>query len=321
MKLAKLYELAVSYGIAQDPRGVRISEYYKDIKKKYRKLKGIEKECLDKEALKNPFADTRILYGSPDTEVKKVLIGIDIEAPEILLADRIRDREGLDLVISHHPQGLAYAGLAEVMQVQSFVLQKLGVKKEAVESFLKERIQEVERKVSPANHSRAVDAARLLDMPFMSCHTPADNFVAGYLQRIIDKGKPQKVSDCLNILYKIPEYKEALLHKAGPKIILGKLEHKAGKVFVDMTGGTEGPKELFARISQSGVNTLVCMHLSEEHFARAKPEHINVIIAGHIASDNIGLNLILDKIESHESLDIIGCSGFRRIKDDSRKHH
>lgn len=314
MRLSKLYELMVSYGIAQDPRGTKISDYFKQAKSSYRKLKGAEKECFDREALKNPFADTRILYGSPDTQVKKALVGIDIEAPEILLADRIREREGLDLVISHHPEGVAYAGLAEVMQVQSFILQKIGVTKEAVESFLKERIREVDRRVSPANHSRPVDAARLLDLPFMSCHTPADNCVNRYLQTTIDRGKPKKVKDVLEILYKIPEYRDGLTRKAGPKIILGEAKNKAGRVFVDMTGGTEGPKELFGRISQAGVNTLVCMHLSEEHFSRAKPEHINVIIAGHIASDNVGINLMLDKVESQEKLEIIGCSGFKRIK-------
>lgn len=314
MKLSKLYELIVSYGMAQDPRGRKINEYFKESRNRLRKLKGVEKECFDKEALKNPFADTRILYGSRDTEIKKVLVGVDIEAPEILLADRIREREGLDLVISHHPEGVAYAGLAEVMQVQSFILQKLGVNKDAVESFLKERIKEVDRRVAPANHSRAVDAARLLDLPFMSCHTPADNCVNRYLQTTIDKSRPKKVKDVLEILYKIPEYKDGLMCKSGPRVILGEQKNKAGKVFVDMTGGTEGPKELFGRISQAGVNTLVCMHLSEEHFSRAKPEHINIIIAGHIASDNVGINLMLDKIESHEKLEVIGCSGFKRIK-------
>jgi predicted ATPase len=40
------------------------------------------------------------------------------------------------------------------------------------------------------------------------------------------------------------------------------------------------------------------MHLSEDHYKHAKGEHINVVIAGHIASDNLGLNLLLDEIES-----------------------
>jgi len=39
------------------------------------------------------------------------------------------------------------------------------------------------------------------------------------------------------------------------------------------------------------------MHLSEEHFKNAKDEQINIVIAGHIASDTLGLNLLLDELE------------------------
>ncbi|MEE8317766.1 MAG: NGG1p interacting factor NIF3, partial [Candidatus Omnitrophota bacterium] len=62
-----------------------------------------------------------------------------------------------------------------------------------------------------------------------------------------------------------------------------------------------------------GVSTLICMHLGEEHFKKASEEHMNVIIAGHIASDNIGLNLILDELEKKGRLKILSCSGFRRF--------
>ena len=313
MKLFKLYQLMVALGIEQDPRKARIESFFKEARKEYRKLKGIEKLGFDKEALVNPFSDTRILYGNPRQEITKVMVGIDIEGQEILLAQRIREKEGLDLVVAHHPEGIAYAGLSGVMNVQGFILERLGLQKEVVDDFLKERIQEVSRKISSANHSRPVDTARLLDIPFMCCHTPADNFVAKYLQALMDKNKPPKVKDALSILYKIPEYKDALINKAGPKVILGKAESKAGKIFVDMTGGTEGPKELFGRLSQAGVGTIVCMHLSEEHFSKAKPEHLNVIVAGHIASDNLGLNLLFDAIEAKEKLNIICCSGFKRI--------
>ncbi len=314
MRLGRLYDLVIKYGIKNDPRGKSINDYFTKVKKEYNKLKGQERKRFDKESFRNPFADTRILYGKPDTEIRKILVGVDMEAPEILLADKIREREGLDLVLAHHPEGKAYAALSEVMQVQSFILEKLGLKKEIAEELMKERMSEVARKVSAANHTRSNDVARLLDMPFMCCHTPADNHVAKYLQALMDKQKPRKVNDVAGLLCKIPEYQYGIECKAGPKIILGKPEDKAGKVFVDMTGGTEGSKELFGRLSQAGVGTIVCMHLSEEHFAKAKPEHINVVIAGHIASDNLGLNLILDNIESEENLDILCCSGFKRIR-------
>ena len=122
------------------------------------------------------------------------------------------------------------------------------------------------------------------------------------------------MSDVLNILKGIPEYTDALKKHAGPRILIGDAKKKAGKVFVDMTGGTEGPKRIFPRLAQAGVGTIVAMHLSEEHFKNAKAEMMNVIIAGHIASDTLGINLLLDEVEKKEKLRIIPCSGFVRIR-------
>jgi hypothetical protein len=43
------------------------------------------------------------------------------------------------------------------------------------------------------------------------------------------------------------------------------------------------------------------------------------VIAGHISSDTLGLNLLLDRVEkaSGEKLEVINCSGFRRISRDN----
>jgi len=100
----------------------------------------------------------------------------------------------------------------------------------------------------------------------------------------------------------------------GPKILLGSRDSRTGKVFVDMTGGTSGNKRSFEKLSQAGVGTVVTMHMSEEHRKEAKKHMLNVVIAGHIGSDNLGLNIILDEIENGEPLNIIECSGFKRIR-------
>jgi putative NIF3 family GTP cyclohydrolase 1 type 2 len=81
-----------------------------------------------------------------------------------------------------------------------------------------------------------------------------------------------------------------------------------------MTGGTEGSKDMFDKMYKLGIRTLVSMHLSEEHFKKVKDANLNVVIAGHISSDTLGLNLLLDRIEKEEKLEIINCSGFRRIR-------
>ncbi len=316
MRLIDIYNLAIEKGMEKDPRTkAKIKIILNNEKKEFRKLKGIDRTTYDTERLKNPYADTRILYGDPDKNVKTIIAGIDMESSELLAADRLNETgSGIDLVLAHHPEGGAWAGLYGVMEMQADILEKFGIPHDVAKDQLKERIDEVKRGLAPANHFRSVDIARLLDIPFMCIHTPADNHVADYLQRLFDNRKPKKLSDVAVLLKGIPEYQDAMKKNAGPKILIGEPNSKAGKVFVDMTGGTEGPKKVFARLSQAGVGTMVVMHLGEEHFKNAKDEHINVVIAGHIASDNLGLNLLFDSLQSKYKFNVIPCSGFIRVK-------
>lgn len=315
MKLRDIYKKAIEIGTDNDPRGR--DAVLKDLeqrKKTFDELKPDEKEFFDMESFQNPYADSRILHGTGDEEIRSILIGIDIEVGEILLADSLRSKgRQVDLLLSHHPEGRAYANLYAVMNMQSDILNKFGVPINIAEGLMDGRIKEVERRLLPVNHSRAVDAARLLGIPFLCLHTPADNMVANYLQRLFDEKKPYLIDDVIAILKGIPEYREAGLNSVGPKIFLGSKNRKAGKIFVDMTGGTEGAKEIFESLTTSGVSTIVAMHLSEDHRKEAEKNHLNVIIAGHISSDNLGLNLLLDELAQVDSLEILECSGFKRF--------
>ena len=290
MKLSSLYNRVIKFGIEKDPR-------------------------INKKGIKS-FSDTAIVYGSPDKEIKKIIVGIDIEVAELLLADRIRSKSGLDLVISHHPEGRAYAALYKVMQLQVDVLSSVGVPRNIAEKLLEERMFEVERKMLPQNHMRPIDAAKLLDMPLMCIHTPADNHAFRYVHGLMNRSKPKKVQDVVDVLMGVPEYQDAARNSAGPRIILGNPKRSVGKILVDMTGGTEGPREVFDKLYKAGIRTLVCMHLSEEHLKKVKEANLNVVIAGHISSDTLGLNLLLDRIEkdSKETFQVINISGFNRIK-------
>ncbi len=315
MKLIDVYKRVVDFGMKMDPRGKeKVGKSLQKAKKEYEKLSKPDKALYDKERFVHPYTDTRILFGKPDTEVKAIFVGIDIEVGEVLLADRLRQRgEKIDLLLSHHPEGKALANFYNVMDMQIDILNKVGVPVSIAENLTRDRIKEVERKVAPVNHMRSVDAARLLDIAFMTCHTPADNCVASYLQKIMDKRKPDTLEDVMGILRDIPEYKESEKYNSPPKIIRGSASSKTGRVFVDMTGGTESSKKVIGKLSQAGVSTLVCMHLGEEHFKKAQGEYLNVIIAGHIASDNLGLNLVLDELEKKAKFKLLSCSGFRRF--------
>jgi len=315
MKLGELIDKAIRVGIENDPRGKeQVLKELETKKKEYESLKLEEKEFFDKDSLYNPYSDSRLLAGDPETEVKGILVGVDMEVGEILLAETLRHKgRSVDLVLSHHPEGRAYANLYQVMKMQADILQRFGVPINVAEDLMDHRIKEVERKLMPYNHTRAVDAARLLGIPFACLHTPADNMVATYLQRLFDERRPYTLGDVIDILREIPEYREAIKIGSGPKILIGSKDRKAGKIFVDMTGGTEGSKDIFQNIINSGINTIVAMHLSEEHRKEAEKNHLNIVIAGHISSDNLGLNLLLDEILDSD-IEILECSGFKRIK-------
>ena len=316
MKLHEFFSLAIQVGIDADLRGrVAVEQDLNEVRRSYDDLKPDEKAVFDAEKLENPYTDSRILYGSHHSEIKKILAGIDIEAGELLLADRLNQKgAGIDLVVAHHPEGRAYANIYDVMKMQADILNRFGVPINVAENLLQDRMKEVERKLLPVNHTRAVDIARLLDIPFVCLHTPADNMVAGYLQDLFDREKPRRLRDVMGLLRDIPEYREAVKNDAGPKILLGAGDQRSGKVFVDMTGGTEGSKDIMEHLSQSGVGTMVAMHLTEDHRKEAEKHYIHVVIAGHISSDTLGLNLLLDRIESREPLTVVECSGFKRIK-------
>ena len=314
MRIRDIYEIAVRKGIAADPRGEKgVKRELSKREKEYADLKESEKKDFDQETLRNPYGDTRVLYGDPDQDVDGVLAGIDIEVGEVLLADRLREKgKRIDLIISHHPEGKALAALYEVMHIQEDELHMLGVPINVAEGLMAKRIAEVERRFMPINHNRAVDAATLLGIPMMCVHTPADNLVQDYLTRYFGKNDPETVGDIVRLLKEIPEYRESMKRNAGPKIVVGSDKRRAGKIFVDMTGGTSGARDSYEKLAVAGVGTIVGMHMGEDHRKESEKHHINVVIAGHMASDSLGLNLFLDELEQR-GVEIIPCSGLLRV--------
>lgn len=314
MRLRDIYELAVEMGKAKDVRGqAGIERVLSQSMKEKDKLEEKEREFFDEERTFNPFSDTRILFGTGEEEITRAMCGIDMETPEILLADRLREKgERIDLVIAHHPEGIAQAALHEVMELQSDLLFRAGIPINVAESLLASRISEVERGMMPLNHQRAVDAARLLGIPFMCVHTAADNLVNDYLQNLMEERSPYNLQEVIDLLLEIPEYRIAQTFKAGPRIVVGDKKKRAGKILVDMTGGTSGSADIYEKMEACGVGTVVVMHMQEKHRENAKKHNINVVVAGHMASDSLGLNLFLDEIEKR-GVEILPASGLIRV--------
>jgi len=315
MKLGEMYEAAYKAGMTADPRGVEgVGRVLERAQKAFDALPQHKRWEFDTETLKNPYADTRILFGEREREVSTMLVGIDLEVGEVLLADALSAREKkVDLLLAHHPEGRALARLEEVMGLQADVWHRFGVSLAYGDAVMSDRMAEIMRALHPRNNERTIAAARLLDLPYMCCHTPADNSVNRFVQaRCDDLGPDATVEELVDMLKEIPEYREAVLQGMGPVMFEGGEKRRTGRIMVDMTGGTSGPVESLAKLAEAGVGTIVGMHMGEDHRKKAKEAHMNVVIAGHVSSDSLGMNLIIDEFE-RQGVEVIACSGFTRV--------
>lgn len=315
MTLQQIYDLGISMGIKADPRGeYRVKKLLVRAKKEHEEMPEKRKKYFDKESLMNPYSDTRIQYGKPSKSVKKVLVGIDTDAAEVLLADRLNQKgEKIDLVIGHHPIGMSMAALHDVMDLQVEAYASLGVPINVMDALMKQRMDLIKRKIHPGNHNQITDTARLLDMPLMNLHTVWDNLGDQFIREYLAKKEFETVDEIIDYLMELPEYQEAARGKNAPEIVSGGPKSRVGKVAVFFTGGTNPSKEIYAELGKAGVGTLVDMHIPEDALDELKKLHVNVINAGHMASDSIGANLFLDHLEK-QGIKVVVGGGLIRVK-------
>jgi hypothetical protein len=314
--LKQVHLLGIELAVKRGPRALKeIESGLKNLKKSFDKLDEKKKKYFDMESLVNPYLDSRIETGDPNTKLKRVLVGIDMEVGEVLLAHELTKMgKKIDAIIAHHPEGRSLIGLTDVMSVQNDIALIDGVPINITEKLLNVRVAEINRGLHAANHYRVINAAKILGIPYMGMHTAADNNCYWFLKNFIEKKKPKTVGEIMEAAMEIPEYQEAAKMGNHPLIVCGDEKASAGKLsFSGITGGTTGSKDIYEKMSQAGVGTLIAMHIPEEHKKLADKFHLNVIILSHMASDSLGMNLILDEVEKKE-VEIIPCGGYIRVK-------
>ena len=241
--------------------------------------------ALKTAGLKEMPEDCGIIVEGKD--IKKVLMGIDMDTAELMLAKQL----GYDCVISHHPRN-TNIDMLNLLDTHIRRLEALGVPKNKGQKLLQERKTELSYNRHVANTRRSESAAKLLNMPFISLHTPADLIGESIVQKFLDKkfvNKPDtKVHEVVEALEKISEYKNSARK---PVIRVGSKESYAGKIYVLMAGLTSPGSKILKEYFEAGVGTLVIMHIPEKVAKELKDQNIgNVIVAGHMSSDSLGLN-------------------------------
>jgi len=238
-----------------------------------------------------PFDTNVIVEGE---NIKKVLIGIDMETPELLLAKEL----GFDCVVSHHPKAdSCVVDFAKVMDVQINRMVKAGVPINKAQKALKKKQASVELGSHASNYDRVSSAARLMNMPYLNIHIPADFITEEIVQTKLDiafENKPKtKLKDIIKELNSWEYYQGKV---AQPVIRVGSNEDYAGKIEVLMAGGTNGGIDVYKSYFEAGVGTIIAMHVPEDVKKAVAEQNIgNIIIAPHMPSDSIGLLEIVNK--------------------------
>lgn len=262
------------------------------------KVTEMEQTVLELVGLEVMSEDSGIIYDN-GREVKKVLAGIDMDPALLLLAKQL----GYDCVAQHHPAGILNPDIAELFGRDHMAkLVECGVPINEAQKLAYAKRESSKRTAHSRNRTQMRDVAKLLDLSLVAYHTPADMLAERYVQEKMDalmERKPDcKVEDIIDELMLIREYAEALEGQQ-PEVWVGSQDSFAGKIYVLMYGVGAPSEDEYKAYSDAGIGTFVCMHATKEVIESIK-EHgkSNLVVAGHMASDSLGFNQVLDAWEA-----------------------
>jgi putative NIF3 family GTP cyclohydrolase 1 type 2 len=265
--------------------------------------------ALELSGLKEVPADSAIYVAG--SEIRKILFGIDIDTAELVLAQNLN----CDAVISHHPNDTAINWyLPEVWKVyekHAELMIRHGVPEEVAKAAVEPRINRLKTDLQVNNFDRVVSVGRLLKMPFMNIHQPLDEIGRRILQAKTDeimlrKGPNTRVRDLMNGFYEIPEIARVqtrvLLQSGDPEAIVQKAVVAHGCL-------TNGGYHVATAYFKNGIDTVIYITLSHDDALKLQQEGLgNVIVTGHIASDSIGINPLINALQK-QGIEVIAING------------
>ncbi|HVB65936.1 MAG TPA: hypothetical protein VNE17_14495, partial [Nitrolancea sp.] len=114
------------------------------------------------------------------------------------------------------------------------------------------------------------------------------------------------VQDAIDALRTMPEFANALTRIMVP---VGAVDRPLGRIAIVHGAGTNGGYPVARAYFQSGVDTVLYIHVAPDDAQRLRSETSgNLIVSGHIASDMVGINPFVAKLEER-GIEVIRMSG------------
>lgn len=224
--------------------------------------------------------------------IRKVLIAIDVGTAELMLARQL----GCDAVIAHHPIGIASVNFYKVFDRHVEYMVEHGVPKRIALQAVKKLKERVETRNHADIYSDVVGAAKALGMPLVNIHQPCDEYMRQVIFRAIKSGSTEHVSDIVNSVGRIPEFRHAATKV---RVRFGSEKSKAGHWALVVAAGTNGGYHIAKAYFQHGVNTVIYLHVDYGDLTKMREEKLtgNLVVMGHLAGDSIGLNGLAERLE------------------------
>jgi len=248
-------------------------------------------------------ADSRIYH--PGSNIRRILFGIDIGVAELLAAKQL----GVDCVVAHHPDPSVLT-FPDVLDLHVDLAVRNGIPEDEVKAEVNEMKEKNAFSRHSTNYDHAPSFARLLNMPYMNIHNPLDEIGRQRMQDAVDRqcDEDSTVSEVVKALYTLPELADA---PTRVEIRMGHPENRSGKTVVVHGAGTNGGAALARLYYKYSTDTVIYIHIGWADFLRLKeefPQGKNLLISGHIASDAVGINPFIERLEQM-GIEVVRASG------------
>ena len=243
----------------------------------------------------------------PGDEIKRILFGIDLKAPELVIASA----QGYDCAISHHPVGgSSTLRFHEVLERHVDQMVGAGVPRNVAEETMRETIEDRRVLSSMTNYDHDPSVAALFDLPYLNIHTPLDEIGRRRMaETAAELGEDATVAELVARFYEtFGEFRNAATEI---EVRVGVPGNRVGKVVVSHGAGTNGGYPVAKAYYDHGIDTVIYIHCRPADVKKLIDEvgeAKNLIITGHIASDSVGINPYVDRLRA-EGLDVTTFSG------------
>ncbi|HEX9709060.1 MAG TPA: hypothetical protein VGB42_03715 [Candidatus Thermoplasmatota archaeon] len=241
-------------------------------------------------------------------DLKRAVFAVDLDSGELALAKQL----GFDVAIAHHPcGGSTWAGFPVVLGRHVPIMTGAGVPEGEARAAVQALKDEHGPRTHALNYDRLPSVARLLGLPFMNIHAPADEVGRRVMHEAIAGavGREARVEAAVRALEGLPEF-ATTRHPIAVR--MGRPDAPLGRWVFVHGAGTNGGYPVASALFRSGVDTVFYIHVDPAHLRRLKEEFgaadKNLVVTGHIASDSVGINVVVRRLRA-EGLEVHTMGG------------